>query len=74
MFRGKYLEELKRLWEEDKLVFHGTAEKFRNHYTFKELLDSCYGTVSYTHLDVYKRQLMHVVIVLPATYSKVAQI
>ena len=43
MFRGKYLEELKRLWEEDKLVFHGTAEKFRNHYTFKELLDSCYG-------------------------------
>ena len=43
VFRGKYLEELKRLWEEDKLVFHGTAEKFRNHYTFKELLDSCYG-------------------------------
>ena len=40
---GKYLEELKRLWKEDKLVFHGTAEKFRNHYTFKELLDSCYG-------------------------------
>ena len=43
VFRGKYLEELKRLWKEDKLVFHGTAEKFRNHYTFKELLDSCYG-------------------------------
>lgn len=43
VFRGKYLEEPKRLWEEDKLVFHGTAEKFRNHYTFKELLDSCYG-------------------------------
>ena len=38
VFRGKYLEELKRLWEEDKLVFHGTAEKFHNHYTFKELL------------------------------------
>ena len=31
---------LQFLWEEDKLVFHGTAEKFRNHYTFKELLDS----------------------------------
>ena len=43
VFRGKYLEKLKRLWKEDKLVFHGTAEKFRNHYTFKELLDSCYG-------------------------------
>ena len=44
VFRGKYLEELKKLWEEDQLVFHGTAEKFRNHYEFKELLDSCYGT------------------------------
>ena len=44
MFRGKYLEKLKKLWEEDQLVFHGTAEKFRNHYAFKELLDSCYGT------------------------------
>ena len=44
VFRGKYLEELKKLWKEDKLVFHGTAEKFRNHYAFKELLDACYGT------------------------------
>ena len=42
VFRGKYLEKLKKLWEEDQLVFHGTAEKFRNHYAFKELLDSCY--------------------------------
>ena len=44
VFRGKYLEELKTLWEEDKLIFHGTSEKFRNHYAFKELLDACYGT------------------------------
>ena len=29
VFRGKYLEELKTLWEEDKLIFHGTSEKFR---------------------------------------------
>lgn len=43
VFRGKYLEELKTLWEEDKLIFHGTSEKFRNHYAFKELLDACYG-------------------------------
>jgi len=28
VFRGKYLEELKRLWKEDKLVFHGTAKNF----------------------------------------------
>ena len=27
VFRGKYLEELKKLWEASKLVFHGTAEK-----------------------------------------------
>ena len=38
------MEELKKLWEEDKLVFHGTAEKYRNHYAFKKLIDSCYGT------------------------------
>ena len=44
VFRGKYLEKLKALWEEDKLIFHGTSEKFRNHYAFKELLDACYGT------------------------------
>lgn len=42
-FRGKYMEELKSLWENNKLNFHGSAEKFRNYYTFKELLDSCYS-------------------------------
>ena len=44
VFRGKYMDELKYLWEENKLVFHGTAEKYRNHYAFKELLDTCYAT------------------------------
>ena len=43
LFRGKYLAELKQLWEDGKLEFHGTAEPYRNHYAFKELLDSCYG-------------------------------
>lgn len=42
LFRGKYLAELKQLWEDGKLEFHGTAESYRNHYAFKELLDSCY--------------------------------
>ena len=42
VFRGKYMNELKYLWKENKLVFHGTAEKYRNHYAFKELLDTCY--------------------------------
>lgn len=44
VFRGKYMEELKLLWKEKKLVFHGTAEKYKNHYMFKELLNTCYTT------------------------------
>ena len=43
LFRGKYLAELKHLWEDGKLEFHGNAEFFKNHYAFKELLDSCYS-------------------------------
>ena len=42
LFRGKYLAELRQLWEDGKLEFHGSAECFKNHYVFKELLDSCY--------------------------------
>ena len=41
LFRGKYLDELKTLWEEKKLQFHGNSEKYRNHYAFKELLNIC---------------------------------
>jgi len=43
VFRGKYMEELKFLWESEKLEFHGTAEKYRNHYAFQELIDRCYA-------------------------------
>ena len=43
VFRGKYLAELKQLWCDEKLEFHGTAEEFKNHYAFKELLDTCYA-------------------------------
>ena len=42
VFRGKYLEELKSLWNDSKLEFHGTAEKYQNRYLFKELLNDCY--------------------------------
>ena len=42
LFRGKYMAELKTLWEEEKLQFHGSSEKYRNHYAFKELLNICY--------------------------------
>ena len=42
LFRGKYLDELKILWKEKKLQFHGSSEKYRNHYAFKQLLNICY--------------------------------
>lgn len=42
VFRGKYMGQLKRLWKEEKLGFHGLAGKYRNRYTFQELLDACY--------------------------------
>lgn len=38
VFRGKYMDELKNLWNTDQLEFHGTAEKYRNHYEFKEII------------------------------------
>lgn len=43
VFRGKYMDELKQLWKAGKLEFHGPAEKYRNHYSFKELIDQCYS-------------------------------
>lgn len=43
VFRGKYLAQLKQLWSDGKLEFQGTAEPFKNHYAFKELLDTCYS-------------------------------
>ena len=42
VFRGKYLEELKLLWKQEKLQFYGSSEKYHNHYVFHELLDTCY--------------------------------
>ena len=43
LFRGKYLALLKQLWEDNRLEFYGSAEPFRNHYSFKELLNTCYN-------------------------------
>lgn len=36
--RDKYMAELKRLWQDGRLVFGGTSEKYRNHCTFHELM------------------------------------
>ena len=41
-FRGKYMADLKQLWENDRLEFHGSAAPYKNYYTFKELLNTCY--------------------------------
>ena len=42
LFRGKYMDQLKSLYEANKFQFHGSSEKYRNRYTFKELLNLCY--------------------------------
>ena len=42
VFRGKYMETMKKLWKDGKLEFHGSAGKYRNHYAFQELMDTCY--------------------------------
>ena len=42
-FRRKYMAELKQLWENDRLEFHGSAAPYKNYYTFKELLNICYA-------------------------------
>lgn len=43
VFRGKYMEAVKSLWNDGKLEFHGSAEEYRNHFAFKELLNTCHG-------------------------------
>jgi hypothetical protein len=43
VFRGKYMEELKSLWEDGKLKFYGSSEKYQNRYEFKALLNTCYS-------------------------------
>ena len=40
VFKKYYLCELKQLWEEKKLEYHGTAAHLNNHYEFKVLLNS----------------------------------
>ena len=42
VFKKYYLRELKQLWEEKKLEYHGTAAHLKNHYEFKTLLNSLY--------------------------------
>ena len=44
VFKKYYLDELKELREDDKLVYTGSTAGLRNSYSFKELLNSLYDT------------------------------
>ena len=44
VFRGKFMEGMKQLRENDRLQFFRDALRYRNSYTWKELLDMCYNT------------------------------
>lgn len=43
VYRGKFMEELKSLYENNKLFFYNDALKYPNHYEWKELVDHCYS-------------------------------
>lgn len=42
-YRSLFLSGLKKLYENDGLSFYGNVEKYKNHYEWKELLESCYS-------------------------------
>lgn len=42
LYRGKFLDGLKKLRDSGRLEFFNDARKYRNSYSWKELLDSCY--------------------------------
>lgn len=42
LFKGKFLSELKQLYDNGRLSYEGDAQKYRNQYEYHELLDICY--------------------------------
>ena len=42
VFKGKFLSGLKELHKEGKLCYVGEAEKYRNHYEYRDLMNLCY--------------------------------
>lgn len=42
LFRGKFLSGLKELCDKG-LTYEGAAKKYRNHYEFQNLIDTCYA-------------------------------
>jgi hypothetical protein len=42
VYKGKFMDGLKRLHDDGILDYYNDAEKYRNSYVWKELLDTCY--------------------------------
>lgn len=42
VYKGKFMDGLKQLHDDGGLDYYNDAEKYRNSYTWKELLDTCY--------------------------------
>ena len=42
LFRGKFMAGLKQLREDSRLIFVNDAQRYRNSYNWKELLNTCY--------------------------------
>ena len=44
VYRGKFMDGLKQLREDGRLSYFNEAQRYRNSYTWKELLNTCYST------------------------------
>ena len=44
VYRGKFMAGLKKLHDDEKLQFFHAAQKYRNSYEWKDLLNTCYNT------------------------------
>lgn len=44
VYRGKFMAGLKKLHDDKKLQYFHTAQKYRNSYEWKDLLNTCYNT------------------------------
>ncbi len=44
LFRGTFMDGLKQLREDNRLLFMNDMQRYRNSYAWKELLNTCYST------------------------------
>ena len=44
VYRGKFMAGLKKLHDDEKLQYFHAAQKYRNSYEWKDLLNTCYNT------------------------------